>query len=110
MPELFVQVNVADDPAKDGLQPDDLEEFLDGLPDGLRVSGLMTMPAFAADPTESRGAFSRLRALAGSMHERFGERHPVTSLSMGTSQDFDVAIQEGATHVRLGRILYVEQE
>lgn len=110
MPQLFVQVNVADDPAKDGVDPAELDRFLSDLPGPLRVEGLMTMPAFTERPESSRQAFASLRVLAESLRATHDGRHPLTELSMGTSQDFEVAVEEGATHVRLGRILYAVQE
>jgi len=106
LPELLVQVNTAGDAAKDGIQPDQLDAFLDGLPAGISIAGLMTMPAFADDPELSRGTFAALRKLAEAGRERFAGRHSLTELSMGTSQDYLVAASEGATLVRLGRVLY----
>lgn len=108
--ELLVQVNIAGDPAKDGLAPDTVEPFLLELPESLRVSGFMAMPPFAADPEDSRGAFAALRELRDRLAPRVAGRHDLVSLSMGTSQDFTVAVEEGATHVRLGRILYARGE
>lgn len=105
VPRILVQVNVADDPAKDGLQPDEVDPFLDALPEPVHVSGFMTMPAFAADPEASRGSFARLRELRDRLAPVHSGRHDLTDLSMGTSQDVVVAVEEGATHVRLGRIL-----
>jgi len=110
IPELFVQVNVADDPAKDGIAPADLERFLCALPEPLRVSGLMTMPPFADTAENSRSAFATLRELRDSVAPAVAGHHGLRALSMGTTQDFDVAVQEGATHVRLGRILYDGEE
>lgn len=106
LPELLVQVNVDGDPGKDGLAPDDVERFLLQLPDSLTVSGLMAMPAFATDPERSRPAFAALRRLRDRVGAAVAGRHEVRWLSMGTSQDVAVAVEEGATHVRLGRILY----
>lgn len=94
--EVLVEVNVAGDPTKAGIAPDDLGDFIARCP--ARVTGLMTMPPFATDPEESRPAFARLRELA--------EEHGLHHLSMGTSQDYAVAVEEGATIVRLGSVLY----
>lgn len=105
-PLLLVQVNIDDDPAKDGLYPTDVDRFLDELPPSLEVSGLMTMPAFTEDPQRSRRAFAALRDLRDRLADRHSGRHPLQLLSMGTSQDFEVAVEEGATHVRLGKVLY----
>jgi uncharacterized pyridoxal phosphate-containing UPF0001 family protein len=98
--ELLVEVNVAGEEGKSGLDPVDLDTFLDGLraAGGGEVAGLMTMPPLASRPQDSRRWFAALRELAADR----GLRH----LSMGTSQDFEVAAQEGATIIRIGgRIL-----
>ena len=110
LPATYLQVNVDGDPAKDGLMPDQVEPFLLELPDTLVVSGFMTMPAFAEDPAASRPAFAALRELRDRLAPRVAGRHELVDLSMGTSQDYAVAVEEGATHVRLGRILYEQVE
>jgi uncharacterized pyridoxal phosphate-containing UPF0001 family protein len=94
--EVLVEVNVAGEADKSGVAPGDLDDVIARCP--ARVVGLMTMPPLAADPEDSRRWFAALAELAG---ER-GLRH----LSMGTSQDYVVAVQEGATIVRLGTTLY----
>ena len=94
--EVLVEVNVAGEEDKSGIAPGELDDFIAGCP--ARVVGLMTMPPLADDPEDSRRWFAELAELAG---ER-GLRH----LSMGTSQDYLVAVQEGATIVRLGTTLY----
>jgi hypothetical protein len=94
--EILVEVNVAGDPDKDGVAPDELPAFLARSP--VRVVGLMTMPPFASDPEDSRPHFAALRRLA--------ETHGLSQLSMGTSQDYAVAAAEGATIVRLGTSLF----
>jgi uncharacterized pyridoxal phosphate-containing UPF0001 family protein len=94
--EVLVEVNVADEGSKGGIAPSALDAFIDRCP--VRVVGLMTMPPFTTDPEESRPCFARLAALAT---ERGLER-----LSMGTSQDWEVALEEGATILRLGTTLY----
>ena len=91
----LVEVNLSGEETKSGVAPDDLAAFLGLYPD---VRGLMTMPPFTADPEASRPYFRRLRELA--------EEHGLRELSMGTTQDFEVAVQEGATIVRLGTVLY----
>jgi hypothetical protein len=93
---ILVEVNVAAEPEKSGIAPDELPAFLERCP--VAVVGLMTMPPFAADPEESRPYFAALRRLA--------EAHGLNHLSMGTSQDYVVAAQEGATIVRLGTSLF----
>ena len=95
----LVEVNLSGEETKGGVAPGDLGAFLAevrGL--GVDVRGLMTMPPLAADPEESRPYFRRLRELAG--------EHGLAELSMGTSQDYRVAVEEGATLVRIGSILY----
>ncbi len=94
--EVLVEVNIAGESEKSGITPNALPAFLARCP--VRVVGLMTMPPLAHDPEESRPFFRRLRELAG--------EHGLPQLSMGTSQDYRVAVQEGATIVRLGTILY----
>ena len=94
--EVLVEVNVAGDEAKAGVPPAALGAFIARCP--VRVTGLMTMPPAAADPEDSRPCFTRLRELAA--------EHGLRELSMGTSQDFPVAVEEGATIVRLGSTLY----
>ncbi len=91
----LVEVNLAGEETKSGVPEDDLERFLELYDD---VRGLMTMPPATDDPEASRPYFRRLRQLA----EQYGLRE----LSMGTSQDYRVAADEGATMVRLGSVLY----
>jgi pyridoxal phosphate enzyme (YggS family) len=92
----LVEVNLAEDPQKAGIGPRDLDGFIARSP--IPVVGLMTMPPLAEDPEQSRPWFSRLRGLA--------EAHGLRELSMGTTQDFVVAVEEGATIVRIGTRLY----
>ena len=94
--EVLVEVNVAGEEAKSGIAPAELDDFVARCP--VRVVGLMTMPPMAEDPEESRRWFAALAALAAERGLR--------ELSMGTSQDYVVAAQEGATIVRLGTVLY----
>ena len=110
LPRLLLQVNVDGDPAKDGLRPDAVEPFIEALPASIDIAGLMTMPAFTTDPGASRGAFASLRELRDRLRTTCDGRHSLDALSMGTSQDMEVAIEEGATHVRLGRILFLQEE
>jgi uncharacterized pyridoxal phosphate-containing UPF0001 family protein len=91
----FVEVNLSGEATKSGIAPDDLPAFLAQYPD---VRGLMTMPPPSDDPEASRPYFRRLRELA--------KANGLGELSMGTSQDYLVAVDEGATHVRVGSILY----
>jgi len=91
----LVQVNLAGEESKSGIAPADLAGFLQVYPD---VRGLSTMPPAANDPEESRPYFRKLRELA--------EEQGLTELSMGTSQDYKVAAEEGATMIRIGSVLY----
>jgi pyridoxal phosphate enzyme (YggS family) len=91
----LVEVNLSGEQTKSGIPPERLPAFLELYPD---VRGLMTMPPETGDPEASRPYFRRLRELA--------EEHALKELSMGTSQDWRVAVEEGATLVRLGSILY----
>jgi pyridoxal phosphate enzyme (YggS family) len=94
--EILVEVNVAGEEGKAGIAPDELPAFLERAP--VRVSGLMTMPPFSEEPEDSRRHFAALKQLA--------DAHDLPRLSMGTSQDFAVAVEEGATLVRVGARLY----
>jgi len=94
--EVLVEVNVARDEGKSGVLPEELDGFLERSP--VTVVGLMTMPPFTEHPEDSRRWFAALAQLAGERGLR--------ELSMGTSQDYAVAAQEGATIVRLGTSLY----
>lgn len=94
--KVLVEVNVAGEAGKSGVDPAELPAFLERCP--VRVVGLMTMPPLAARPEDSRRHFAALRQLA--------EHHGLPQLSMGTSQDYLVAVEEGATIVRLGTTLY----
>jgi PLP dependent protein len=94
--EVLVEVNIAREEGKSGIDPGDLDAFLERCP--VTVVGLMTMPPMADRPEDSRRWFAALAELAGERGLR--------ELSMGTSQDYAVAAQEGATVVRLGTILY----
>jgi PLP dependent protein len=91
----LVEVNLSGEPTKSGIAPDELENFLALYGD---VRGLMTMPPETDDPEASRPYFRRLRELA--------ESHGLAELSMGTSQDWRVAVDEGATMIRVGSTLY----
>ena len=94
--EVLIEVNVAGEDAKAGIAPDELPGFLERCP--VRVVGLMGMPPFAEDPEASRPHFAALKRLA--------DEHGLHHLSMGTSQDYAVAVEEGATIVRVGSVLF----
>jgi PLP dependent protein len=94
--QVLIEVNVGGESGKSGIAPVELPAFLERCP--VAVVGLMTMPPLASSPEDSRRHFAALRELAA--------RHQLRHLSMGTSQDYVVAVQEGATIVRVGTILY----
>ncbi len=93
---FLVQVNLSGEGSKGGIEPAALGEFIARCP--VRVEGLMTMPPFTEDAEQSRPHFARLAELAA--------EHGLARLSMGTSQDWRVAVEEGATIIRLGSVLY----
>jgi pyridoxal phosphate enzyme (YggS family) len=93
---ILVEVNVAGEDGKAGVTSEQLDAFIDRSP--VPVAGLMTMPPLAAEPDDNRRWFALLRELA--------DEHGLEHLSMGTSQDYPVAVEEGATIVRIGTSLY----
>ncbi|MDO9410533.1 YggS family pyridoxal phosphate-dependent enzyme [Patulibacter sp.] len=93
--DVLIEVNVAGDDAKEGIAPSELAGVIERCP--VPVAGLMTMPPHADSPEDSRRWFAALRDLAA--------EHGLGVLSMGTTQDFEVAVEEGATVVRLGSVL-----
>jgi uncharacterized pyridoxal phosphate-containing UPF0001 family protein len=95
--EILVEVNIAEEEGKGGVSPAELPAFIERCP--VTVVGLMTMPPFSQDPEVSRPHFARLAELAGA--------NGLERLSMGTSQDWRIAVQEGATIIRLGMALFV---
>ena len=94
--QVLVEVNVAGDHGKSGIAPAELAAFIERCP--VTVAGLMTMPPLTDEPERSRRHFAALRELA--------QAHKLRELSMGTSQDYGVAAEEGATIIRLGSLLY----
>ena len=95
--EVLVEVNIAGEEGKGGVDPANLADFISRCP--VEVAGLMAMPPFSADPEDSRPHFARLAELAAA--------NDLGRLSMGTSQDWRVAVEEGATIIRLGSTLFV---
>jgi pyridoxal phosphate enzyme (YggS family) len=98
--DVLVEVNVGEEPQKAGVRPPDIKPLLDAMVglDGIRVRGLMAIPPAATDPAETRPHFRRLREL----RDAAGLEH----LSMGMSADFEVAVEEGATMVRVGTAIF----
>jgi hypothetical protein len=95
--EVLIEVNVAEEEGKGGVAPAELGDFIARCP--VKVGGLMTMPPFSEDPEGSRPHFARLAELAAAQG--------LSRLSMGTSQDWQVAVEEGATIIRLGTTLFM---
>ena len=95
-PAVLIQVNVAGEESKEGVDAEALADFIARCP--VPVTGLMTMPPFVERADDNRPYFARLAQLAA--------EHGLTELSMGTTQDYEVAVEEGATIVRLGTVLY----
>jgi PLP dependent protein len=96
--EVLIQVNLAGEESKEGIDPVDLADYIERCP--VPVTGLMTMPPFTERAEDSRRYFARLAELAA--------EHGLERLSMGTTQDYEVGVEEGATIVRLGNVLYDE--
>jgi pyridoxal phosphate enzyme (YggS family) len=106
---VLVQVNVSGEPQKSGVPPAEIEALLKSMNtlQNLRITGLMTMPPFAADPETTRPYFRRLRQLADLLvRQDLLGRDGRVELSMGMSGDFEVAIEEGATIVRIGSAIF----
>jgi len=104
----LIQVNISGEETKFGISPDKLEEFLDNIAKfkNIEITGLMTLPPFSLNPEEVRPYFIKLREL----RDKFYKKHPVASsmkeLSMGMTNDFEIAIEEGATIVRIGTAIF----
>jgi pyridoxal phosphate enzyme (YggS family) len=94
--EILIEVNVAREPGKSGIEPEELDSYIERSP--APVAGLMCMPPLAVEPENSRRWFAALRSLA--------DERGLAHLSMGTSQDYLTAVEEGATIVRIGTRLY----
>ena len=105
---VLLQVNVAREASKHGFFPEDLPAAAQEILklEHLNLRGLMTVAPFAADPESVRGVFRRLRDLRDACQRAAGDRTDLSELSMGMSQDFAVAIEEGATIVRIGTALF----
>ena len=108
----LVQVNIARDPSKAGLKPEEVSEFLQSLGDypHVQVQGLMTIGALAASASETRGFFRQLRVLRDNLQAEKISGVELRELSMGMSGDFEMAVEEGATLVRVGRRIFGARE
>ena len=104
---VLLEVNCSGEEAKHGFTPEAVLAFTSNLKPlhFVRIEGLMTMAALADDPEAARPAFRRLAGLQKELRQVLGDQHPLNQLSMGMSGDFEVAIEEGATHIRVGTVL-----
>ena len=105
---VLVQVNTGDEESKSGLAPEDVSAFFDlaSSLDGLEIRGLMALPPYYDDPEEVRPHFRTLRELLERLRDRAAAPEVLSELSMGMSHDFEVAIEEGATMIRIGTALF----
>lgn len=103
----FVEVNVSGEESKSGIRPPELESLVEAAMEtcGVDVVGLMTMAAYVEDPEKVRPDFAGLRELRDKVNDKLG-REKLRYLSMGMTNDFEVAIEEGATHLRIGTALF----
>ena len=108
--ECLIEVNLGGERTKGGLAPREVLPFVERVLqcDNVKVTGLMAIPPYFEDPERSRPYFEKLRKLRDSLESALGIR--LSELSMGMSSDFEVAIEEGATIVRLGTILFGERD
>jgi len=111
---VLLQVNIAGESSKSGMAPEDLDAFVETMLaedlSGVDVQGLMVLPPWSPDPEDSRQWFARARRLMQGLSARFSHDLNLRHLSMGMSGDFQVAIEEGATMVRIGTALFGERE
>ena len=108
---IFIQVNTSFEESKFGLAPENVVEFLQKISDleYVQASGLMTIGAFLPDPEDVRPCFKKLRDLRDRINEAKSYKFELQYLSMGMTNDFKVAIEEGATHIRVGRAIFGER-
>lgn len=106
--DVFVQVNTSNEASKYGLPPEDVPAFIRALPgfSALKVKGLMTLAMFSADAEQVRACFIRLRTLRDRLRQDAPDGIGLDQLSMGMSGDFEIAIEEGATVVRVGQAIF----
>src|SRR5207253_8507833 len=105
---VLLEINASREAAKHGFAPDDIDELIPHIQtlEKVRVAGLMTIPALAGDPEQCRPTFALLRKLRDRLQREVSPPHTMGHLSMGMSNDFEVAVEEGATLVRLGTVLF----
>jgi PLP dependent protein len=109
--EILLQVNVSGEKTKFGFHPRDLELFLNSISrlSHIRIKGLMTLAPYSEDPEYSRPSFCKLKKIFDQLSKQEYANVEMTTLSMGMSQDYQVAIEEGATLVRIGRAIFGER-
>jgi hypothetical protein len=105
---VLLQVNIGEETSKCGIIPDEVDRFLEEASTYPKVNfiGLMTMPPLTADPAAVRPVFASLREMAENLTKNWSGRYSFQELSMGTSNDYKVAVEEGASLVRLGNIIF----
>lgn len=105
---VLLEINASREPQKHGFRPDELPALLPKVETfkHVRIQGLMTMAALEAEPDECQPTFAELRSLRDRWRTQFPQPHALKELSMGMSNDFEVAVEEGATMVRLGSVLF----
>jgi pyridoxal phosphate enzyme (YggS family) len=109
--DVLIQVNVADEESKYGISEEEVEELLEaaaGTGGSVRVRGFMTLAPLVEEAEDVRHVFAKLRAIRDRLRERWSLRFDLSELSMGMSGDYEVAVEEGATVVRIGRMLIEE--
>ena len=110
--DILIQVNIGNDPKKSGVLPEESETLIRKVSQlsRLRIRGLMTIPPYSTDANETRKYFSHLRELGDTLQKKelLSADHPV-ELSMGMSQDYEIAIREGATLIRIGTAIFGER-
>jgi pyridoxal phosphate enzyme (YggS family) len=108
IPKLFVQINVANETTKSGLEENRIQTFMEHISQHthLEISGLMTFPPLQRDPEKNRPYFAKMMEWKERIHTWKLDRIEIVELSMGVSSDYEVALQEGATMIRLGEALF----
>ena len=109
--DVLIQVNVADEESKYGVSEDEVEALLEaaaGTGGSVRVRGFMTLAPLVEDPEDVRYVFAKLRTIRDRLRESWSPHFDLSELSMGMSGDYEVAVEEGATVVRIGRMLIEE--
>jgi|TARA_B100001079_G_scaffold105808_1_gene90857 hypothetical protein len=109
--ESLLQVNTGQDSAKHGFHPENIETLLEALElKNLGVKGLMTIGVFTRDETTTRKTFQKLRQIKGRLNKHLPEEDQLTELSMGMSSDYEIAVEEGSTMLRIGTALFGERK